>query len=626
MKVREGVAVVKFDNKAEKMNSLGEQVQIEIKDIVREIQTSSGIAAAVIISGKTDNFIVGADINMLTKLKTVADAERVTREAQQMFNDLERSHKPLVSAIMGPALGGGLELAMATHYRIAVNNKKTVLGLPEVMLGLLPGAGGTQRLPRLVPVPDALKMMLQGQQVQAKKAKKMGLVDQLVEPLGPGLKHPDENTLSYLEDVAVAAAKGLVDGSLKINRKKSLLDRIMRKALQYKFAQDYVFDQAKGMVMKLTNGLYPAPLKIIEVVRTGIDKGFEEGLAAEARGFAELTQTPHSKALIGLFHGQTQCKKNRFGDPKDRPQRVGVLGAGLMGAGIATVSIDKAGHNVVLKDANHAALQRGQQQIYGVIDGKVKKKRLTSFERDVKLSHLIPTLDYEAFKDSDIVIEAVIEDIAVKHKVLKEIEAVTRPDCIFATNTSAIAINSIAAASSRPENVIGMHYFSPVEKMPLLEVVMGEKTSKEAAAKAVAVGLKQGKVVITVKDAPAFYTTRVLSFMIAELIHLLLEGNAPQELDKMSKRMGFPVGLVTLLDEVGMDTGLHIQNYLRPIFGDRLSPHDNTAYAELVSQGHTGRKAGKGFYLYDGKKKGDRELNPAVQSLLKKYSKPPIRA
>ena len=625
MKVREGVAVVKFDNKQEKMNSLGEQVSIEVKDIVREIQTSSSIAAAVIISGKTDNFIVGADINMLSKLKTVADAERVTREAQEMFNDLERSRKPLVSAIMGPALGGGLELAMATHYRIAVNNKKTVLGLPEVMLGLLPGAGGTQRLPRLVPVPDALQMMLTGKQVQAKKAKKMGLVDQLVEPLGPGLRDPDENTLSYLEDVAVAVAKGLVDGSVKINRNKDLVDRLTRVALKYKYAQDFIFNKAKETVMKLTNGLYPAPLKIIEVVRTGIEKGFDEGLIAEAKGFAHLTQTPHSRALIGLFHGQTQCKKNRFGDPAKKPQNVGVLGAGLMGAGIATVSIDKAGHKVVLKDTTNAALQRGQQQIYDVINGKVKKRRLTSFERDVTLSKLTPTLDYESFKHCDIVIEAVIEDLKVKHKVLQEIESVVRPDCIFATNTSAIAINSIAAGSKRPENVIGMHYFSPVDKMPLLEVVMGEKTSKEAASKAVAVGLKQGKVVITVKDAPAFYTTRVLSFMIAELIHLLLEGNQPKELDKMSKRMGFPVGLVTLLDEVGMDTGLHIQNYLRPIFGTRLSPHDNKAYAELVSQGHTGRKAGRGFYLYDGKKKGDRELNPKVEELLKRYSKPPKR-
>jgi enoyl-CoA hydratase/long-chain 3-hydroxyacyl-CoA dehydrogenase len=308
-----------------------------------------------------------------------------------------------------------------------------------------------------------------------------------------------------------------------------------------------------------------------------------------------------------------------------KPQNIGVLGAGLMGAGIATVSINKAGHKVVLKDTTNAALQRGQQQIYDVIHGGVKKRKITAFERDVKLSKLTPTLDYEGFKDADIVIEAVIEDLKVKHKVLQEIEAVTRPDCIFATNTSAIAISSIAAGSKRPENVIGMHYFSPVDKMPLLEVVMGEKTSKEAGSKAVAVGLKQGKVVITVKDAPAFYTTRVLSFMIAELIHLLLEGNQPKDLDKMSKRMGFPVGLVTLLDEVGMDTGLHIQNYLRPIFGHRLSPHDNTAYAELVSQGHTGRKAGKGFYLYDGKKKGDREVNPKVDELLKKYSKAPKR-
>lgn len=609
------------------MNSLDEQVMTEARKIFREVESNPNISSVVLISGKSDNFIVGADINMLAKVSSAQEGERISKEAQEAMNIMEFSRKPIVSAIMGPCLGGGCELVMATHYRIAVNNSKTVLGTPEVMLGLLPGGGGTQRLPQLVNPPEALQMMLTGKQVRAKSAKRSGLVDQLVEPLGPGLKPADERTLEYLEEVAIKAAKDLASGSLKPNRKKSLVEKITRFALKYKYPQDFVFNKAKETVMKMTQGVYPAPLKIIEAVKTGFEKGLTEGYKQEAKGFGQLTVTPESNALIGLFHGQTQCKKNPFGKPSKKVERVGVLGAGLMGAGIATVSLDKARHSVVLKDANWEGLQRGEGQIMGVLDGKVKKRRMTSFERNVTLSRLQPTLEYEQFKDCDVVIEAVVEDINVKHRVLADIEAVTRPDCIFATNTSALSIASIAKPAKRPENVIGMHYFSPVDKMPLLEVVTYDKTSKDACSKAVDVGLKQGKVVITVKDSPGFYTTRILAFLASEVLHLLLEGAKPHDLDKMCKKMGFPVGLVTLLDEVGLDTGAHIQAYLKPIFGNRLSPHDSAAHEHLVSQGFKGRKSGKGIYIYDdkNKSKGARPVNPAAEELLKKLHKAPRR-
>ena len=599
----------------------------EARKIFKECESNPNISSVVLISGKPDNFIVGADINMLAKVSSEQEGEGLSREAQEAMNTMEFSRKPIVSAIMGPCLGGGCELAMATHYRIAVNNSKTVLGCPEVMLGLLPGGGGTQRMPQLVNPPEALQMMLTGKQVRAKNAKRSGLVDQLVEPLGPGIKPADVRTLEYLEEVAIKAAKDLASGSLKPNRKKSLVEKITRFALKYKYPQDFVFNKAKETVMKMTQGLYPAPLKIIEAVKAGFEKGLTEGYKQEAKGFGQLTVTPECRALIGLFHGQTQCKKNPFGEPSKKIERVGVLGAGLMGAGIATVSIDKAKHSVVLKDANWGGLQRGEGQIMGVLDGKVKKKRMTSFERDVTLSRLQPTLEYEQFKDCDVVIEAVVEDINVKHRVLADIEAVTRPDCIFATNTSALSIASIAKPSKRPENVIGMHYFSPVDKMPLLEVVTYDKTSKDACSKAVDVGLKQGKVVITVKDSPGFYTTRILAFLMSEVLHLLLEGAKPHDLDKMCKKMGFPVGLVTLLDEVGLDTGAHIQAYLKPIFGNRLSPHDSAAHEHLVSQGFKGRKSGKGIYIYDdkNKSKGARPVNPAAEELLKRLHKAPKR-
>lgn len=537
------------------------------------------------------------------------------------MNEIERSSKPIVAAIKGQALGGGLELAMACHYRIAVDDKKTVVGLPEVMLGLLPGAGGTQRLPRLCDVSNSLQIMLTGKQVKAKKAKKLGIIDHLVQPIGPGSNHPEERTLEYLEEVAVKVARQLADGTLKPKRQLPLQERILRQAMKIEYVRNFIFGQAEQMVNKMTQGLYPAPFKIIECVRTGLEKGFDEGLRVEARNFSELTATSHSKALIGLFFGQTQCKKNRFGKPAQPIHNVGIVGAGLMGAGIATVSLDKANHQVIMKDSVVQGLQRGQSQIRKVFDDSVKKKKYSKFERDVKLAKLVPTLNYEQFKNCDVVIEAVVEDLKVKHKVIQELEEIIRPDCVFATNTSAISIADIAAASKRPENVIGMHYFSPVEKMPLLEVVTFDKTSKETCSKAVETGLKQGKVVITVKDAPGFYTTRILAFTMADVLSQLLEGYKFHDMDKLSKKMGFPIGLVTLQDEVGIDTGVHITKYLKPIYGDRFTRHDLTAQEEIKSLGCYGRKTGKGFFIYEakGKSKGPRQVNSQMEELFKKY-------
>lgn len=289
----------------------------EFESVFREFETNPNVRSAVLISGKPGCFVAGADISMLEKCKSVEEALKVSHNGQLMFNRIEQSNKPVVAAINGVCLGGGLELALGCHYRVATKDKKTGLGVPEVMLGLLPGAGGTVRITRLTGIPTALDMALTGKTIKADKAKKLGLVDMLVSPLGPGLESAEASTMKYLEEVAIETAKNIANGKLKVERKKTgIVNALTEYAFSVNWVKDKVFGKAREQVMKMTGGLYPAPLKILEVIRTGIDKGFERGLEAERNGFAELSQTPQSKGLIGLFRGQTECKKNRFGAPK----------------------------------------------------------------------------------------------------------------------------------------------------------------------------------------------------------------------------------------------------------------------------------------------------------------------
>ena len=596
---KDGVATLFLDVPGEPVNTLSPDVGDEFSTILDLLEKDPAVKAIVLASGKKDGFIAGAKIEMLRDAKSAAEAEALSRDGQAGFDRLERYPKPVVAAIHGACLGGGLEWALACHYRIATNDPRTQLGQPEVQLGVIPGAGGTQRLPRLVGIAAALDLILSGKSVKARKALKMGLVDEAV---------PTPLLLQVARQRAAALASGALRREAPAGVKsiqKDGLAAVQKMALEENFiGREVLFRQAKAMLLKKTKGHYPAPEKALEAVRLGYEKGFEKGLEREARLFGELAVSPVAKELMGLFFAQTALKKeNGTKDPAVKGRRVesvGVLGGGLMGSGIAYVTVN-AGIRVRIREKDDAGVARGLAGAAGYFDERVKRRSIDRLEKLARMRLLTAGTGWEGLQKVDVVIEAVFEDLGLKQEMLKTFESLN-PRGIFATNTSSIPVGDIARASAHPETVLGMHYFSPVNKMPLLEVIVTPRTADEVTATAVALGKKQGKTVIVVGDGPGFYTSRILAPYMNEAVLLLLEGASVEDLDGALTGFGFPVGPITLLDEVGIDVGAKVAKILHGAFGERMAVPE--AMVKVVEAGRLGRKNRKGFYTYvEGKEK-----------------------
>lgn len=589
----DGILISTLDVPGEKVNTLSRSLLGEFTTLIEGLEARTDVVGVVLRSGKPDNFIAGADIRDFGTIRSQLEGETLSREGQALLDRLEALRVPVVAAIHGACLGGGLETALACHYRIATDDPRTVVGLPEVMLGLVPGGGGTQRLPRLIGLVSALDLILTGRTLKARRALKAGVVDEVVPP-------------AALLQAARAAVRGLAANTLKPRRGGI--------PLREKLLRPLIFRKARASVIAKSGGHYPAPLKAIEVVRTGTAGSMAEGLKIEAREFGELAVSDVSRALVSVFFATQEIKKDAGYPEGTAAREVGkaaVLGAGLMGAGIAGASAD-AGARVRLRDTSSEAVGRALRHVRDLLEERRKRGSLTRLDVGKKMDLMSVTTDYSGFLRADLVIEAVFEDLDLKRQVLAEVEAATLEECVFASNTSSLPITDIARDARRPSRVLGMHFFSPVHKMPLLEVIVTEQTDAWATATAVTFGRRLGKHVIVVRDGPGFYTTRALAPYMNEAARLLEEGVAVETIDRAMTDFGFPVGPITLMDEVGIDVGAKVAKVLYEAFGERMAPP--ASMIRVVEDGRQGRKNRRGFYVYDGKK--DKRVDESVYPLL----------
>ena len=580
----ERVAVALFDLPGESVNTLTTLVGEELIGLLEGLAGDNTVDAVVLLSGKKDAFIAGADIDQFVALVATEDARQLSRSGQQLVAQIAAFPKPLVAAIHGACLGGGLEVALAARYRVASDAPITQLGLPEVQLGIIPAASGCQRLPRLVGLRSALDMILTGRPARPARALRIGLVDEVVPQ-------------SILRHVATTAAARLASGWRPRRRSRQRVQAILDSRPPGRWL---VLRQARTQVMTRTGGHYPAPLAAIDAIRQGLARGSAAGLSREAELFGELAVSQVSRRLVQIFLATTALKKGagagiESGDV--RPvERLGVIGAGFMGAAIAGVAALRAGVDVRLRDTDWDRVARGLVAARHVLDEALRRRRLDKHEHYRRSALLSGSPDAAGFRRRDIVIEAVFEDAGVKRRAIADLEQVVADECVLASNTSTIPIGRLQEGARRPERIVGIHFFSPAERMPLLEVIRGPATADWATAVAVRFGQRLGKTAIVVRDAPGFWVNRILAPYLNEAGWLLNEGAPIDAIDRAMTAFGFPVGPLALLDEVGLDVAGKAAAVLHEAFGARLAP--SPVVGGLIEIGRLGRKSRCGFYRY----------------------------
>ena len=597
------LALLTFDSPGQKVNTISTQVMQELADCAAELAQRTDLRGLMLTSGKPGQFIAGADLKELAAAVTVTreqSAEIVAR-GHRVFQAISQLPFPTVALIDGICVGGGTELILAFDERLASNGPQTKIGLPEVKIGLLPGWGGTQRLPRLVGIEAALEIITSGEPVDARRAVEIGLVFDAVPA-----------------DQLIAEATHLIE---EAHRTGEWRERRRRQAQPFGLSADdaqFAFAIAEGMVFQKTKGHYPAPLTAVRVIRDGINRPLEEGLAIEQNGILELLHTPIASNLIAQFFESNRLQRDTGVDDRDVKPRsvdsVGVLGAGLMGAGIAAAHA-RRGIRAVMVDVDAARVEDGLRRARRVVEDRIAIGRAKPGDLGDMLMRLTGTTSRQALSECDLVVEAVTENEKLKTQIIGELANVMKPDALLATNTSTISITRLAKAWRSPERFAGMHFFSPVDRMSLVEVVRGEQTKDETIATLVALAKRIGKTPIVVRDCPGFLVNRILMPYMSEALVLLEDGIDMDRIDKVAAKWGMPVGPITLYDMVGLDTGLYAGEVLLAGYADRAVA--TPVLADLVKLGRFGKKVGKGFRMVD--RKGKFVADPEVQPVIAKH-------
>lgn len=599
-----GVARLTFDLPGEKVNTFSSATMRELETHLKKLAIRKDIKALFLLSGKPGIFIAGADIDELARINNEQEALAKARRGQALFGKIAALPFPSIAVIDGACVGGGLECALACDYRVVSDNPKTKLGLPEVSLGIIPGWGGSQRLPQLIGLSKALGLILAGSAVGGKKAMQLGLADKLV-----AHEFLDESVSEFLDEV--------------LNNPRAILGKRNAKGFTRWFLDKtpighyLVFRKARQSLLHRTKGKYPAPEEALNVVRETIGCSLESGLIFEARAFSKLCVTHVSKNLVQLFYSNEALKKDAGIGKSLHPTPVksaGILGAGVMGGGIAWLLSSKD-ISVRMKDIDWGAITVGLAEANTYYNQLIKRRKINKGTVNVKMHHISGTVDYSGFRNVDIVIEAVVENLDVKRKVLREVELQIRDDAVIASNTSSLSIDDIAVALERPERFVGMHFFNPVNRMPLVEVVAGKKTSQEAIAKIVSLTRRLGKTPIVVNNCSGFLVNRILIPYLNESAHMLEEGTSMMRIDAAIEAFGMPMGPFALADEVGIDVGVKVATILENAYGNRMRVAD--IMKMLYEEQHlVGKKQGKGFYIHKGKCRTPNEKD--IESITRK--------
>lgn len=583
-----GITTLTFDLPNEKVNKLSTAVMTELKTHLEKIK-SSNAKFVIFKSAKPKIFIAGADIEEIKQLKTDAEVRAAVSQGQSIFNMIEDLPMPTMALINGACAGGGCELILACDYRIASEDSSTRIGLPETQLGILPGFGGCIRLPRVVGIQASLDVILAGKLLNAKKAQKIGLVDYVVHP----------NLLESFADKEIQ--KILKSGSGK--RRKVFKPRGFVAGALEGVAKGIVFSKAKEATLKATKGHYPAPIEALEVIKKTYGMSDRtKALEIECEHFVKCATTDISKNLIHVFYLTEMVKKSSgVADKNVKAKTVkslGVLGAGTMGGGIAYVAADK-GISVRVKDISHEANTKALKHAFDLWKKLVKKKVIDSYQFSQKTSLVSTTLDFSGFKNLDIVVEAIVEDMGIKQKVIGQTAAQMRSDAIIVTNTSSLSVTEMSKGHPNPEYFAGMHFFSPVHKMPLVEVIRGDKSSDETIATVFELSKKMGKMPVVVKDGPGFLVNRLLLPYMAEAAFFMAEGMDITVVDKaFVRQFGMPMGPFELMDSVGLDVCVKVLNIFKKAYPDRV---EVPALMQKLSENKSrlGQKTNLGFYKYD---------------------------